>query len=92
MADINKIKGRIQDMARRPKHVELSEVEWVVKQLGANDYRTSARRNSHQVLFNVNGRRFGVCSHNPGGNQIKACYVKDFLDAMEDLGLYEEQD
>lgn len=65
MANINKIKARIQEMARRPNNVELSEVEWVVKQLGAHDYRTSVRKNVHQVLFNVNGRRFGACSHNP---------------------------
>lgn len=93
MADINKIKNRIRDIALRPHNVDLSEVEWVVKQLGAvDDYKTSARKNVHQVLFRVNGERFGVCSHNPGSSKIKACYVRAFLDAMEKVGLYEEQD
>jgi hypothetical protein len=89
MANLGKIRDRIREMAGRPNGVELAEIEWVVKQLEVLGHRTSSRRNSHQVLFNVDGRRFGVCSHNPRSNQIKACYVKEFLDAMEDLGLYE---
>jgi hypothetical protein len=45
---------------------------------------------NHQTLLSVNGQRFGVCHHNRGSKQIKACYVKEFLDKMEDLGIHEE--
>jgi hypothetical protein len=31
-----------------------------------------------------------VCTHNPGSKQVKGCYVDDFLNAMMELGLYEE--
>jgi hypothetical protein len=44
----------------------------------------------HQTLFRVGSRRFGVCSHNPGSSQVKACYVDGFVEAMIDLGLYED--
>jgi hypothetical protein len=90
MADIKRIRARISELAQRQKNVELSEIRWVVNQLGANGYAVSERSNDHNTIFKVNGRRFGVCHHNPGGKQIKACYVKEFLDAMVDVGLYED--
>ena len=90
MAELNKIKNRIRDIADRRHNVRLAEIEWVVRQLGLNGYNTNARDNGHSTLFRVNNRRFGVCSHNPGGAQVKACYVDEFIAAMIDLGLYED--
>lgn len=89
MADIAHIREKVADIGQRRKNVELSEIEWVVIHLGKNGYEVSCRSNEHQHLFRVNGKRFGVCHHNLGNRQIKACYVDGFLDVMADLGLYE---
>ena len=90
MADIKKIAARIGELAQRPKNVELSEIQWIVKHLGENGFSVSETSNNHQTMFSVNGRRFGVCHHNRGSKQIKACYVREFLEKMEDLGIHEE--
>ncbi len=89
MADIKQIRERIKELAQRRKNVELSEIQWVVNQLESNGYVVSERSNEHNTIFKVSGRRFGICHHNPGSKQIKSCYVKEFLNAMEDVGLYE---
>jgi hypothetical protein len=90
MADLKKIKQRILEIGNRRNNVKLTEIEWVVNQLGLNGFETNARNNGHQTLFRVGSRRFGVCSHNPGNLQVKACYVDGFIEAMIDLELYEE--
>jgi len=89
MADLRHIRAKIAEIAQKEKNVELSEIQWVVNHLGENGYEVSTKKNGHQHLFRVNGKRFGVCHHNPGNKQIKACYVREFLDKMADLGLYE---
>jgi hypothetical protein len=53
--------------------------------LGMNGYDTGSRTNVHQTIFRVGTRKFGVCSHNPGSKQVKACYLYEFVDAMIDL-------
>ena len=90
MADLGHIRAKILEMSQRKKNVELSEIEWVVNNLKGIGYDVSVRINAHQHLFRVNGKRFGVCHHNPGGKQIKVCYVNEFLDRMADLDLYED--
>ena len=89
MADIKKIRAKITELAQRQRNVALSEIQWVVNQLGANGFVVSERSNDHNTMFRVSGRRFGVC-HHARGRQIKACYVKEFLDAMMDVGVYED--
>jgi hypothetical protein len=90
MADLTQIEKRIRELAGRRRNVQLKEIEWVVNQLRLNGYDTGSRTNGHQTLFRVGTRKFGVCGHNPGGKQIKACYVDEFIDAMIDIGLYDE--
>ena len=90
MATLEKIRETIRELASRPRNVVLSEIEWVVDQLGANGYRVKVRDAGHQKLFTVESRVFGVCSHNPGSKQIKPAYAKGFIDAMIDLGLYDD--
>ncbi len=91
MADLQQGRELIRELASRRRNVKLSEIAWVVNQLGSNGFVTSARNNGHQTIFAVGSRRFGVCSHNPGNAQVKACYVDAFVDAMLELGLYEEE-
>ena len=90
MADIKQIRARIAELAQRRRNVELSEIRWVVDHLGDNGYEVSARSNDHATMFRVGSHQFGVCHHHRGNKQIKVCYVNEFLDAMEELGLYED--
>jgi hypothetical protein len=90
MSDLKRIEKRIRELAGRRRNVKFSEIEWVVNQLRLNGYDTGSRTNGHQTLFRVGNRNFGVCSHNPGSKQVKACYVDEFLDATIDIGLYDE--
>lgn len=90
MAELKQIKERIHDIAGRRRNVTLSEIEWVVNQLGRVGYEVSSRSNGHQKLFRVGKRLFGICCHNPGEKQIKPCYVDEFIDAMIDVELYDE--
>ena len=90
MADIKQIRAKISEIGQRPKNVQLSEITWVADHLEKNGYKVKIRTNAHQHIFRINGHRFGVCHHNPGSKQIKACYVDAFLDAMTDLKLYED--
>ncbi len=89
MADISHIKKRISEIGQRRKNVELSDIQWVVENLGRNGYSVSQRGNQHATLFRIGERQFSVCHHHRGSKQVKVCYVDDFLDVMEDLDLYE---
>jgi len=89
MASIEKIKEEIGQIAQRPKNTPASDIERIVNQLGQQGYDVRARKMRHGTLYAVQGRRFAVCVHNPGSGQLKICYVREFLDAMVELGLYE---
>lgn len=91
MADIEKIKQTIADIAQRRNNVTVSEIEWVISRLREHGFDVrEGRKTKHGTLYGVGARRFGVCTHHPGGKQVKACYVDDFADAMIEIGLYEE--
>jgi hypothetical protein len=100
MATLDAIKERIREIAERPRNVRFSEIKWVMDQLSGHGFTTSSRSNEHQTLFSIRWKRsqsgptesslFGICHHNPGGSQIKSCYVKQFLGSMIDIGMYDE--
>jgi hypothetical protein len=90
MATLEKIKERIGELAGRRSNVTLSEIEWVVKQLAGHGYRTSSRDAKHGKLFGVGTQRFMVNYHNPGNTQVKSYSLDNFLDAMIELGLYDD--
>ncbi|MGB7761785.1 MAG: hypothetical protein WBL61_18275 [Bryobacteraceae bacterium] len=89
MADLNKIKERIRELAGRRGNVTLAEIKWVVDRLGELGYRTSERVATHGKLFGVGSTRFMVNCHDRGNKQVKAYSVDDFASAMVELGLYE---
>jgi hypothetical protein len=62
----------------------------VIQRLSVLGFKTRITENEHQMLFTVDGKKFSVCTHHRGGSQLKACYVKDFLATMMDLGLYDD--
>ena len=91
MASLEKVLEKIAQIAERRKNTTVSEIEWVVNQLHEHGFQVrEPRRTRHGVLYGVGPVRFMVCTHNPGSKQVKGCYVDDFLNAMVELGLYEE--
>jgi hypothetical protein len=90
MTNVEKIKIEISRIAQQRKNTTAAEIKWVVDQLGMNGYVVRSRKTSDGVLYVVGPARFGVCTHNRGNKQVKACYVDDFLEAMIENGLYDE--
>jgi hypothetical protein len=90
MTNVDRIKTEIARIAKQRKNTTAEEIKWVVDQLGLNGYVVRSRKTSDGVLYTVQSVRFGVCTHNRGSKQIKACYVDDFLEAMIEIGLYDE--
>jgi hypothetical protein len=89
MENLDRIRNAIQDIAQRRNNVTLSEIEWVVDKLSST-HKTRRREARHGVLFGVGDQRFMVNCHNPGSKQVKSYSVDAFVDAMAELGLYEE--
>jgi hypothetical protein len=88
MTSVDKIKAEIARIAQQRKNTTAAEIKWVVDQLAMNGYAVRSRNTSDGVLYVVESARFGVCTHNRGSKQVKACYVDDFLEAMIEIGLY----
>jgi len=86
MPDEAKLKQKVAEIAQRRSNVTLDEIEWVVKQVGGE----LVRKTRHGYLFRVGSRRFMINAHNPGSKQIKPYSVDDFIEAMTELGWYEE--
>jgi len=91
MASIEKVKEIIAKIAQHRKNVTASEIDWVVRQLSQQGFDVrEPRKTRHGVLYGVGSLRFSICTHRPGSTQVKACYVDEFVDAMVELGLYED--
>lgn len=91
MADTEQVKDRIREIAQARKNVTIEDIEWVVNQLrGTYVVSDRATKSGHGHLYRIGNRIFTVCVHHKGRKQIKPCYVDDFIDAMTDLGLYED--
>lgn len=90
MADIEKIRHTIADIAQRRNNVMISEIDWVLARLGEHGFNVrEARKTKHGMLYGVESCRFSICTHHSGSKQVKACYVDDFVNAMIEIGLYE---
>jgi len=89
MASLERVKEDIAKLAQRRNAVEFSEIKRIVEQLGKLGYSVAQRRANETYLFRVSDHRFGVCTHNRGDKHVKACYVKEFLETMGNLGLFD---
>jgi hypothetical protein len=89
MATLERIRRDIAELATRPRSVRLDEIERIVTHLGQLGYSVNVRQVRHGRLFRVEDKLFGATQHNPGSSQIRECYVRNFLEMMEELGLYE---
>jgi hypothetical protein len=86
-----RLRKAIQEIAQRRSNVTLGEIEWIMEKLGTS-YKTRRREARHGVLFGIGNHRFMVNYHNPGSKQVKTYSVDAFIDVMEELGLYEEEE
>ena len=89
MASLERVVETIAEIARRPRQVSFEEIEQIMSQLKLLGYRVVARPTTHGYQYTVGNRIIRV-KKNPRGPMKKA-YVDDFLDAMIDLGLYNEE-
>lgn len=89
MADVEIIRRTISEIARRRKNVTAEEIGWLVDQL-REYYPVLVCEAKHGKLVTLGCRSFMVNVHNPGSKQVKPYSVDDFIDAMIDLGWYEE--
>jgi hypothetical protein len=90
MPDLERLKRSIAGIAARPRAVSFDEIERVVRQLEALGWSAKWRRGNETWIFYVAGEKFTVCDHNRGSAHLKPVYVKNFLKAMINLGLYED--
>lgn len=88
-----KVKAHIRDIARNRKNTVIEDIERVVDQLKNSGYETSKRnsgRGGHSRVFGVGSQSFNICTHNKGNKQLKPYNVDTFINAMTELGLYDE--
>jgi hypothetical protein len=91
MATRERIVREVADIAQHPKAVTFEEIERIVNHIkGLGEVPVDGRKTKHGYQYTIGPKIFSVCHHNPGSKHIKKCYIEDFLDAMVDLGFYEE--
>ena len=90
MADVERVKREIREIAGRSKNVKIGEIQRIVRQLGELGFLTDSRDTAHGVMFQVGAEIFHVCTHNRGSSQLKQVTVQEFLDRMANLGLLDE--
>jgi hypothetical protein len=85
-----RIREQICEIARRPKQIQIEEIQRVVNQL-KTFHSVSQRKARHGFLITIDTKRFMINAHNPGDTHLKLYSVKDFIIAMTELGWYEEE-
>jgi hypothetical protein len=88
MADRDRISRAIAAVAKRPKAVTFEELCQIVNQIRLlGIWRVVERETTHGYQFTIGSKIIRVSYHD---SHVKKAYVEDFLDAMVELGLYEE--
>jgi hypothetical protein len=90
MADAGRLRREIREIASRPRAVKFGEIERVVNQLKLLGHETNKRPTKEGWIFRVDDVIFAVADHHPGSSQLRPRYVRVFLEAMAELGFYEE--
>jgi len=84
-----RIKEEIREISQRRKNTTLDDILRVVSQLEVA-HSVKTRPTNHGVLIRIDKQIFHICTHHRGSRQIKPAYVDEFLDAMSELGLFED--
>ncbi len=80
--------GRSEGDEAVPHNVAFREITWVIDKL-RDFHRVSARQATHGILFHIDDQVFMINKHNPGSSQAKKYSVKDFIEAMTNLGWFQ---
>lgn len=89
MASRDRVVQAIAALAKRPRAVTFEEIEQIMSQLELLGYQVKQRPTTHGYQYTVGSKIIRVKRYSRG--QMKKAYVHDFLSAMVDLGLYEEE-
>ncbi|MGA3023139.1 MAG: hypothetical protein ABSF98_00065 [Bryobacteraceae bacterium] len=90
MAELEKVRNRIREIAGRTRNVALSEIKEVLRELSQHGFTVySWPAGGHAEIFQVDDETFSICTHHRGSKQLKACYVREFIRVMIKLGMYE---
>lgn len=90
MATRDRISRDIGALATRPNAVTFDELRRIASQIKLVGVRVKERETKHGYQFTIGSKIIRVSKHNPGDSHVKKCYVFDFIDAMVELGFYEE--
>lgn len=88
--DADEIREAIRDVARHPHNVAFADIDRIFQNLRPFYTHSKKTKRKHSWLFEIGDQTFSVSDHNKGRRQVKACYVDNFIDAMINLGLYED--
>lgn len=92
MATRERISRALAEIAQRPNAVRFDELSQIVSQIRTlGSVRVVERETTHGYQFTIGSKIIRVNKHNPGDSHVKKAYVEDFLDAMVELGFYEEE-
>jgi hypothetical protein len=86
--DLARIKDHVRQMAANSKNVRFEEIDVFIRQQLIASFGGSSRSNGSHHTYTVADRTFGIPRRS---GQIKLCYVRSFLEAMEALGLYDPE-
>jgi hypothetical protein len=90
MASRARIRSLLATIAARRKAVTFEEVCQIVSQIKLlGEFTVKERPTTHGYQFTIGTKIVRV--KKPPRGPMKKCYVDDLLDAMVDLGLYEEE-
>lgn len=91
MPDLKRIQDQIRSMEGRPNNVGESEITKIVEKLREDHGLDAGFRNTgHGKICWIGKHTFSICTHNRGSKQLKACYVKAFIKAAMEAGIYED--
>ena len=88
--DIQRIRDRIREFAASPSNVRFREIDAFIRNQLIPAFGGKARppRGSHNT-YTVGDQTFGITRRN---GHIKKVYVKEFLDRMAALSLYDAEE
>jgi hypothetical protein len=90
--EIKRIRVRIAQIAASPKNVRFKEVSDILdKHIGQHFDNYSHRQNGTHHAFTLGIVSFSIAEPH-GGGCVKKPYVRQFLDAMEELDFYRPEE
>jgi hypothetical protein len=89
--DVDRIKARVADLAKSPKNVRFEELETLLdSHIGHLFGNYSHRDRGSHHAFTLGDKTFNIKKPNAGC--VNKVYVRQFLNVMEELGLYDPEE